>query len=245
MRGVLAFQFGWDPEEAEKAFETARRLDPESLTGHLLYAWVLVVAGRFDEGIAVVQDAIERDPLNTDPVQQLNWSYFTARRYQEALEALERLSVMTGFSGPVGELELAGMGRTAEAIKLAEQNLDDDLGQFALMKKIWIFSKGGERERVRELLERLKRLGESGWVDPLFLALGHAAAEEFDEALIQIERGLEARSVNMMFLKTTPPLALADVLDPLRSDPRFQQLLERIRPLPLDALAPAAPAPTS
>ncbi len=49
----------------------------------------------------------------------------------------------------------------------------------------------------------------------------------------------------MVFLKTTPPAALADVLDPLRSDQRFQQLLDRIRPVPLGALVQAARAPTN
>ena len=114
-----------------------------------------------------------------------------------------------------------------------------------MTKKIWIFSKAGDQTKVRELVERLKELGKSEWVDPVFLSIAHAAVGEYEEALAEIERGIEERSVNMMFLKTMPQPPLADLLDPLRTDSRFQELMDRIRPVPLDDLTRATPSPTN
>ena len=114
-----------------------------------------------------------------------------------------------------------------------------------MTKKIWIFSKAGNTTRVRELFERLKEKTKSEWTDPVFLSLAHAAVGEYDEALAEIERGIEVRSPNIMFLKTMPPPPLADLLEPLRAYPRFRELMDRIRPVPLDDLTRAAPSPTN
>jgi TolB-like protein len=232
MSAMLAIQFGWDSERAEADFRRARELEPETLTGDHDYAWYLVVTGRFDEGIAVAEEAIARDPLNPDAYQALPWSYFTAGRHEEALVALDKLALMapTGFADLQRAWNLAALGRGAEAVAILEPILGMDLSgdQFALMTIIWVYYEAGETAVTRELFDRLQEIGQTRWLDPVYQAIGHACVGEYEAALGQLERGLQERSVNMIFVKLRPSPPLLDVLDPLFTDPRFQEVLRQM-----------------
>ena len=70
------------------------------------------------------------------------------------------------------------------------------------------------------MLDALQDVSSSGYVSPLDFALVHVGLGEKEQALDELERALERRDAALVYLRTQPGLA------PLRSEPRFQDVLK-------------------
>jgi hypothetical protein len=81
----------------------------------------------------------------------------------------------------------------------------------------------GQERGAREILERLENLPPQTYVEPYMLSLVHLGLGEHEKALLRVEQAVEFRSV-----WTTVNLMTDSLLDPLRSDARFRQLLIRM-----------------
>jgi tetratricopeptide (TPR) repeat protein len=88
------------------------------------------------------------------------------------------------------------------------------------------YAKAGEREKAQAILNELRR--STGYVSPGELAALYAALGELEQAFASLERAYAAHDLQLQYLGVDP------MLDPLRSDPRFQDLMRRIG-LPLQA----------
>jgi serine/threonine-protein kinase len=86
----------------------------------------------------------------------------------------------------------------------------------------WIYALSGQRHKALEILDELKELSKGEYVAPSGIALVHVGLGENEEALQWLEKGYEKRDGNMILLKVSP------IWDPLRDDPRFQELLRRM-----------------
>ena len=80
----------------------------------------------------------------------------------------------------------------------------------------------GREEEAREILERLEAESRQQYVRAEYLAMGHAAVGDIDRAFEALERAYQARSAGIVYLHLDPGYA------PLRSDPRYQELVQRI-----------------
>ncbi len=83
-------------------------------------------------------------------------------------------------------------------------------------------AEAGDLEAAQEILDRLLEMSKRGYVAPYFLSLVYTGLGETDLAIAELEKSYENRDSWMVALKSEP------ALDPLRSDPRFQDLLERM-----------------
>src|SRR5205085_692330 len=88
--GFLHFFYEWDWAQAEAAFREALRLNAGYATGHQWFSEYLVARGRFDEAIAEARKALEIDPLAPVMGTTLSDVLYFSRRYDEAIEQLDR-----------------------------------------------------------------------------------------------------------------------------------------------------------
>ena len=118
---------------------------------------------------------------------------------------------------------LALLGRFPEALAAAERALEltrrdpDLVGQLG-----WVRARAGDRTGAQELLEELEVRARSEYVSPMQFALIYTGLGDRSRALERLEAGLAERASQMILLRAHP------AYDPLRSDPRFQDLLRRI-----------------
>jgi DNA-binding winged helix-turn-helix (wHTH) protein/TolB-like protein/Tfp pilus assembly protein PilF len=216
------FGFEWDFAGAEPACKRAIELNPASSLAHQVYARFLWGRGRFDEAISEIKTAIDLEPASFYNQYLYGICLQHARRYDEAIVQLKRAMAMDeSVHGPHGFLSmtLAFLGKESDAfdvwIKSPDVQNADELTvrafQVAFRTSGW---QGVMRERVKRFEdgERLYYLG----------AVWCAQAGEKDKAFQYLERSYERREWFMTWLLVDPRL------DPLRDDPRLDELIRRV-----------------
>jgi len=212
----------WDWTAAQKEFQRALELDPGYVIGLYQYAFYLSVMGKHDEAIPVAQKALELDPLSPIVLYRAGRVEFQARRYDEAAALFRRILELN----PNDPLGLYGLGLVYEAqgkfdtaiLCLKKQNLQQGFDVAAVYA-----AAGNPAEARRRLDESTQRINEEksylrpGWVAEVYVSLG-----DKDEAMRWLERGYKERDIWLALLKVWPRF------DPMRSDPRFQDLLRRM-----------------
>ena len=83
-------------------------------------------------------------------------------------------------------------------------------------------ARAGERDKARALLDELHGMGSNRYIPPSWFALIHMNLGEMDRAFEWLDRALEARALYLLHLKVSP------LYDPVRGDPRYQDLVLRM-----------------
>jgi tetratricopeptide (TPR) repeat protein len=86
----------------------------------------------------------------------------------------------------------------------------------------YAYAKSGRKDEARKLIGELKELSNQRYVSPYFFAMIYGGLDEKDEAFSWLEKAYQQRSFFLLFIKTNP------IMDGLRSDPRFADLVRRI-----------------
>jgi TolB-like protein/Tfp pilus assembly protein PilF len=216
--------------EANREFRRAIELNPNYATAHQWYAESgLVPLGEFEEAIAEARRALELDPLSLVINADLGTTLTSARRYDQAIEQLRKTVEMDpGFyyaHWTLGNaLELKGRNEEAIGEYKKAIALNDDPLPPALLGHL--YAKIGRKDEALAILKQLRELRESSkqrYVSPYNLALIHIGLGEKDEAIQLLEETYEERDgYNIAFLKVEP------MLDPLRGDPRFEALVQKV-----------------
>ena len=216
--------------EGNREFRRAIELNPNYATAHQWYAETgLVPLGRFEEAIAEARRALELDPLSLVINADLGTTLTNAGRYDQAIEQLRKTVEMDpGFyyaHWTLGEaLALKGANEEAIAEYKKAIALNDDPLPPALLG--YLYAKIGRRDDALAILKQLRELRESSkqrYVSPYNLALIHIGLGQKDEAIQLLEETYEERDgYNIAFLKVEP------MLDPLRGDPRFEALVQKV-----------------
>ena len=213
----------WDWAADEREYKRALELNPNRAGSRVMYSLYLSLMGRFDEAIAEVKRARELDPLSPAVNQQFGNRLLVARRYDEAIEAAKR-SIELDETRPGGYVLLgdiyATKGQFHEAVAAFEEGVK--LGAGSPDTQIYMgaaYAKAGEREKAQAILKQLETRKEyvSAALAVLYLALG-----EREKALARLERGYAEHDNQLQFLRSDPNF------DPLRGDPRFQELMRRV-----------------
>jgi TolB-like protein/Tfp pilus assembly protein PilF len=216
--------------EANREFRRAIELNPNYATAHQWYGETgLVPLGQFEEAIAEAKRALELDPLSVIINADVGTILTNARRYDQAIEQLRKTVEMDpGFyyaHWTLGDaLELKGRNEEAMAEYKKAIALDDDPLPRALLGHL--YAKIGRQDEALAILEQLRELRESSkqrYVSPFNLALIHIGLGQKNEAIQLLEETYEERDgYNIAFIKVEP------MLDPLRGDPRFEALVQKV-----------------
>jgi len=220
---IVAAQYDWDWPTAEREFKRAIDLNPGSAAAHNNYGtYFLAVTGRLDEGIAELVRARQLDPLSAYIHTNLGSALYFARRYDEAINALEKAleldPIWLAHIGLATCFQQKGMHNEAiaqfqKAIPVGPPDAPAWLAQGMAV--------AGRTREARQLLgglEHLKTLRTGAWgMAALYTALG-----DKDQAFAWLQRARDDRFIIFASLKVDP------AFDSLRGDPRFANLLRSI-----------------
>jgi TolB-like protein/class 3 adenylate cyclase/Tfp pilus assembly protein PilF len=219
----LLSDYDWEWEAAGREFERAVALDPRNANATHWYSHYLFAMGRESESLEHSERAIEISPYDVVLRQHLGWHYLFARDYEKALEALRLSREMDPSGHTTAFLALADLmlGKDAEARAECERGLASIWREDAFSMGFvgFVYGRLGHRREVLELADELEQRGDQTYYA---IALIHAGLGDRDRALGWLERGYEAHSPGMIYLRVDPRL------DDLRSDPRFVSLMERM-----------------
>jgi TolB-like protein/Tfp pilus assembly protein PilF len=225
LASLLCFDFKFAESEAE--YRRAIELDPNYATAHHWFGnSLLVTLGRFDEAIKESQRAVELDPLSLIINADLGSTFMIARRYDEAIAQLRRtLALDSNFAYAhwnLGEaLYLKGDLPAAIAEYEKAAALDDDPQILSLLGRA--YAETGRKDKALEILGRLKQIGQQHYVRDYLYALIYIGLGDKAAAIDYLEKASDGgETPDTTWLKVDP------LFDPLRNEPRFQQLVARV-----------------
>ena len=223
----LAFHYHqqWRWEESEKEFKRAISLNPNYPTARHWYQLLLTALGRDDEALAEIKRALELDPLS--PVLEVNIGQAYVRKgdLDSAMEHAKRL-VQLDPNFPLAH-QVSGQvylkqRRYAEAIAEFQQNVTHDRSAYSLSYLGHVLAMAGRRDEAVAVLKELEGMYNRRESLAQYQAAVYAGLGDKDQAFAWLEKGFQARNATMVFL------ALDLTYDPLRSDPRYADLLRRM-----------------
>jgi tetratricopeptide (TPR) repeat protein len=219
----------WDWEGAERDLQQAIRLNPNDAGAHYVYAHVLCIMGRTEEALQHSELALELDPLSPGCYLFHGIVLRYNRRYDDATAAFRKvLEIEPNF--PFGIVNLAmTLGRKGmydEQLSINRKILAYDAELATALENG--FEKAGRKgayHAVGDLLaERYGKPGNN--VPALNISNTYLDAGEYDLAIDWLEKAYEEHDPNLPYIGSPE-------YDPLRSDPRFQELLRKMN-LPVD-----------
>jgi len=215
--------FDWDLKSAEREFRRGIELNPGYATAHHWYAWHLTLSGRKPDAIAEMRKALTLDPLsliiNADLAELLVIAHLTDESIRQSRKTIE---MDANFPLAHNQLAVAYLQsrRTDEAIaelKEAVRLSADSPTCTANLARA--FAVSGRREEAAHLLDELKTRARASYSNASEIAMVYAALGDNEQAMTWLEKGYAERF--------NPSVLLRPGFDPLRTDPRFQDLERR------------------
>lgn len=215
----------WHWPEAEREFKRAIELNPSYATAHHWYSIYLATAGRFDESVNEAKKAAELDPLSLIISASFGNRLNEARRYEEASNQCRSTLDMDPNFGLaylcIGN-SYVNEGRFQEGIPELQKGIQLLPGNPYFIAQLGIaYALSGDRAGAKEVLTKLKDPSQPRL--PAFsIAMVYAGLHDKEQTIIWLEKGCQEHNEDMVYLKIEP------VLDPIRSDLRFQDLIRRV-----------------
>ena len=217
--------YDWDWPNAEIEFRRAIELNPDYPTAHAYYGWYLSLMGRTEEAITESKRAIELDPLSTEYNYQLGLALYRGRRPDEAVTQFRKTLEQDPNSWIARThfgWTLISQGKFTEAITELNKARKIDDNHYVLSALGQAYALSGNRSEALKAIEQMKEWSEQRYVSPHSVALIYIGLGEKDRAFEWLDEAIKVRSEYMGWLKVDPKV------DPLRSDPRFDDLLRRV-----------------
>ena len=224
--GYISYTYDWDWPAAGRHFEQARALNPAYTRAHPFYPLYLSSSGRPQEALGVAKSALDLDPASPSASHNLAVQFYFARQFNQAIEQCHKtLEMDPNFVVAyqvLGEAYLAeGMNREAVPV-LEKYSALSQGGADSLALLGYSHARLEERTHALRMLQELTAASKKSFVPAFFFALVYAGLEDKDQAFTWLERAYNERYTRFAYLK------LEALWDPLRSDPRFSNLVRRV-----------------
>jgi TolB-like protein/Flp pilus assembly protein TadD len=226
---LALWYYDFDFTQAIREFQRAIELNPNYATGHQQYGNnTLSALGRFDDAITEGKRAVELDPLSLAINADLGMNYYYARRYDEAIAQLRKtLEMDPGYYYAHVNLGQVFAGKRAfdEAISEYQKAraLNDD--PFVLGLLGHAYASAGNKSEALKILEQLKEASKQRYVSLYSFAMVYLALGDKQEALRWLEQSYQDRAgADIGWIRVD------SLVDPLRGDPRFEAIAEKIVP---------------
>jgi tetratricopeptide (TPR) repeat protein len=211
-------------EECKRALE----LNPNSVEVQTIYANHLNVLGRFDEGMLHLKRAQELDPLSLMTGADIGFALYLSRQHDRAIEQFQKtLEIDPNFVAARARLGWAYLAKGMYEQAIAElekaKTLDERSKRSAVLG--YAYAMAGKRDEAHKILGEFKELSKQPqrYVSPYDLALIYMGLGDKDQAFVWLEKTYEERADILQHMKVSPRY------DNLRSDPRFTELLRRMK----------------
>jgi TolB-like protein/DNA-binding winged helix-turn-helix (wHTH) protein len=200
----------WDWPGAEKEFK--RGIELNANQSHAQYGLYLILTGNTKEGLAESQRAEQIDPLSLHGF--LAFTYYLTRQYHRSVEEARLANCQLDSLA----FTLAQMERLDESIAILKPLKDTaDQGHLG-----YAYARAGRKVEAQSILREMQKRSQTQAVGAYEAAFIYAALGKNDEAFEWLDRAYDQHDPGLTYLKVDP------VLDPLRSDPRFDKLVHRV-----------------
>jgi TolB-like protein/lipoprotein NlpI len=235
--GDYYFVHAWDFNAAQREYQRALELDPNSPIAHEDYSFFLQRIGRADEAVKEIYRARELDPLSLHQADSVGWALLYARRYDEAVDQFRKVLEMDphyrrSIWGLARVYEVKGMYKEAiaECLKIPALPNIDPFAKALFKKRCSLYQKVYSTSVPQHVNRRWSESARQEIQDYLkasddelyFIAALQAESGEDEKALDFLEQLYPRRDTDLVQLKVDPRM------DNLRSNPRFQALLRRM-----------------
>jgi serine/threonine-protein kinase len=225
--GWVVFIYDWDWPRADRHLRRAIELNPRYATARQWRSWFLIAMGRTEDALAEGRQAVALDPASVSIRRSLGWLHYYARQTEPAMEQLRRALAMNPTAEEthrlIGLASLqAGRWDQAEAA-FRESIAISESPALAIAGLGAVAAARGQAREAAAVLAELEARARDAYVSPVAFVLVQAALGRTDAAFASLERAWQERRGLLAYLKVEP------ILDPLRGDPRFRRLLERMR----------------
>jgi tetratricopeptide (TPR) repeat protein len=231
--GMVKLMYDWDFPGAEKAFQRARELDPSNAEAHLRYSQYLAAMGRLDEAIAEGEQAQRLDPLSPLIGQAIGrYHHFLGdedraiEHYQKTLQLdpdfyWSHLFISFSYERK-GQYDL-WWKHFRESLRLGNS------GPQVIARMQKAYAAGGYPAAKRELIAIQEEIASGGMLASASLVIEHAKHGNKEKSLYWLQKAYESHTRDLIYLNVEPGY------NPIRSDPRFQDIVRRIGlPIPQD-----------
>ena len=221
-------EFDYDWPGAEEEYKRALDLNPNSVRAHETYGWYLEMVGRLDEAMVHAKRALDLNPLGLD----INWDMGVlldfSRQNDRAIEQFQKIIKMdpnwpSAHAGLMQAYQEKGMYEEA----IAEWKKANALGRPGAEAGLaYAYAVAGKKDEARKILDELKEASKQRYVTPFAFALIYMGLGDKDQAFEWFNKTIDEDPYRIAFIKTNPRF------DSLRSDPRFADLLRRMKLAP-------------
>jgi serine/threonine protein kinase/tetratricopeptide (TPR) repeat protein len=224
--GLVKMLYDWDWKSAEHEFEYDSRLNPHGVDTFSCYLHFKDALRGTTDAAPTVAKLLARDPLSAWMNHEMACMSYYARRYQTAVEQFSRTIKIS----PDFQIAYANAGRALvqlqrypEALRVLEQGDKIGPGWPLMVAELgYARAASGDSQGARQTLRELDALANRRYVDPFLIALIYFSLGERDTGFAYLEKAYTMRSSTMPWLKAEPRL------DPVRTDPRYIDLLRRL-----------------
>ena len=217
----IKWVYEWDWPGGEAEFKRAIELRPSSALAHGQYALLLDAAGRDPEALQQQRISLQLDPLS--PIEKDDLGVILFHMQQQDLAIRQFLSTLSSNSqfalahADLGDA-YAVQGRFQDAIREVQAAVQYDRDPQFQGSLAWVYAISGRKQQAREILRELDRLSSQRYIPASISAAALAALGDREQAFAALQKGVQQRESNLVFIGQDPALAS------LRSDPRFTRL---------------------
>jgi len=227
VRALIAMNHDWDRRGAEQALTRALQLGPGSASAHLWNAWRLaVLEKRHDLALIELEEAERLDPLDLQVKTQIGYVHHFHHDLDRAIAQFEKVVALEpSFAFAHYALGDACTQRGQFDRAIAEFNTSVELGGRSVNHVGvlgYVYGRSGNRERAREHLRELTMRAADSHVSPMWFALVHLGLSDRDSVFASLNRAFEERDGSLILITA------AVEFDPVREDPRFKTLLDKM-----------------
>ena len=223
---TVRFNYDWDWTGAADGFIKSIHDNPSYATAYQRYSLYLMAMGRAQESFDQINKARELDPLSIAINFSVGWRLYMARQYDRAIEQLHNtLEMDPSYELPhlVLGLSYTQKGDFNSAIPELQKAVDLSGGTPLMVSALAnAYARAGNKTQAEQLLATLKLRAKEKYVSPYYFAVVYVGLEENQRALDWLEKALVDRSNGLVFMKVEPGL------DPLRAEPRFRNLQQKL-----------------
>lgn len=225
--GFSKLYYEWDWAGSQREFKRAIELNPGNANAHQRYGYLISRFGQHDKAVAELRRARELDPFFHRLRLALGDALLNARRYDEAFQEFQQALELNPNDVYVyfmlGRIYM-GKRMYSEAITALQQGLQLFPNSAFLLGQLGhAYAVSGKPNEARRVLSELQRLSKRRYVFASDMAVVHIGLGDKDQAFAWLEKAYQDRDPQLSFLRVWPEY------DPLRSEPRFRDLVRRMK----------------
>jgi len=222
----VSFSYDWDFEAAEREFQRALALGQNDPTAHLWFSHYCIVRNRLQQAHEENSRTLALDPVSPLFTTVRAEIYYNSRQYDEAVAQARRVIdqyptywlayIWLGSAYREKKMYMDALEQFSKGLKVSR----DHPAMIALYGHALALS--GDTAGARRALADLQRLAKTRYVSALYFAGIYTGLGEKSMALDWLDKAYKERNDRLVYLNVDP------MADPLRSEPRFQDLMKRL-----------------